>query len=314
VVIIVRLLVLHNPTAGNGRPDAGDLLRLLRDAGFEPVYVSTKDESFTEAMRQPAEWVIAAGGDGTVEKLATTLPERGRPVAILPLGGANNIARSLGIEGDLARLVHGLRDAPVQRLDTATARGPWGTRLLLEGIGFGALARSIADVKAAKPPSEMKIRVGQDALRRRIARDPGAPLGLSLDGARVEGTYLMVEAVIGGTIGPSLPLAPGADPGDGLLDVIRIEAQHRDAMLAWLDRRRPGEPPPGEVRRCRQLAVTWAGVPLRLDDDWLDPPDAPAEVRVTVDPEPLRVMVPRVAAERRSVPSSAPQAGRQIHG
>ena len=295
----MRVLVLHNPSAGDGRPPADDLLRLLREVGFDPAYASTKDAGFAAAMEAPADLVIAAGGDGTVAKVAANLPDRRRPIAILPLGGANNVARSLGIGigGDLARLIAALPGAPARRLDLAAARGPWGTRLVVEGVGLGALARSSAD--AGDPGPADKIRVGREALRRAVANEPAVPFRLILDGDAFAGEFLMVEAVNLRTTGPALALAPHTDPGDGCLDLICIGAEHRQAMLAWLERPDAGNPPPGELRRCRRLAFAWRDVPLRLDDDLPEPPTTPADVEVEVEPEPLRVLVPAAAPPGR---------------
>ena len=51
---------------------------------------------------------MAAGGDGTIAKVVTQLKDRETRVAILPLGTANNIARSFGITGPVEEIVGGL--------------------------------------------------------------------------------------------------------------------------------------------------------------------------------------------------------------
>ena len=292
----MRVTVLHNPTAGDGRPDADELLRLLHEGGFEPRYCSTKESGFADVLPEPADLLIAAGGDGTVAKLAAALSDRRRPIAILPLGGANNIARSLGVTRELRASIAGLRHAAVRRVDLAMARGPWGERLVLEGVGLGALPEASADAKACDPAPADKIRIGRDALRRRVQDGAAWRLRLEVDGQALDGEFLMVEAVNLKTTGPALPLAPSTDPGDGCLDLIAIADMHRDRMLAWLDHPDSGEPPPGEQRRCRRLAFNWAAVPLRLDDDRPEPPADPARVVVEVEPEPLRVLVPTIPA------------------
>ena len=137
-------MLLHNPTAGGAHPSAVELMEQLRAAGFSPRYQSTKDDSYREALNQDWDLVIVAGGDGTVTRVARGLRDRTTPIAILPIGTANNIARALGLEGDVAGLIARLGTAKPRRLDVGVAEGPWGKRRFLEAVGFGAIAKAIS--------------------------------------------------------------------------------------------------------------------------------------------------------------------------
>jgi diacylglycerol kinase family enzyme len=64
-------------------------------------------------------------------------------------------------------------------------------------------------------------------------------------------------------------LARGADPGDGLLDVVVVRESERSALVAYLAERerRPETPSPFESRRARRAHLTTTGpVPLHVDD------------------------------------------------
>ena len=139
----MRALLVHNPTAGSGRPTGDELLEARDKAGFSTTYCSTKNGDLEEALAQPADMVIVAGGDGTVAKVARALEDRKTLVAILPFGTANNIAHCLGIAGKPRELIAALRGAPVKRLDIGLAVGPWGTRHFVESVGWGALAKAV---------------------------------------------------------------------------------------------------------------------------------------------------------------------------
>ena len=67
-------------------------------------YQSTK-KSWKKAIQLPADLFIAAGGDGTVAEVIHEAAGTGVPVALLPIGTANNIARSLGIVGDAREII-----------------------------------------------------------------------------------------------------------------------------------------------------------------------------------------------------------------
>jgi hypothetical protein len=76
-----------------------------------------------------ADLVAVAGGDGTVASVARRMVGRGIPVAVLPMGTANNIARSLGLlKKSFEELVEGWRDARRVPLDVGIVCGPWGER------------------------------------------------------------------------------------------------------------------------------------------------------------------------------------------
>src|SRR6185369_915874 len=90
-----------------------------------------------------SELIVIAGGDGTVQRVATELAWRELPLAILPLGTANNIATSLGIEGPTEALVAGWATARRSPLDLGVATGPWGTRRFIESVGGGLVSNGI---------------------------------------------------------------------------------------------------------------------------------------------------------------------------
>src|SRR5690606_10418925 len=105
----MKAILCHNPTSGGGTHKKRDLMAALALAGIEARYVSTKGRSFPAALEEDADLIIAAGGDGTVGKVIKAMPNRKVPLAIVPLGTANNIARSLGIAGTPPHLAEGWR-------------------------------------------------------------------------------------------------------------------------------------------------------------------------------------------------------------
>src|SRR5687767_10718675 len=133
----MRVSVVHNPSAGAVELDRTRLLALLVRAGYRPRYYSTKTEGWKQALHDRAELIIAAGGDGTVAKVARELVGRDVPLAVLPLGTANNIAASMGLGRDPAATVASWATATATPWDLARATGPWGTRSIVEAMGVG---------------------------------------------------------------------------------------------------------------------------------------------------------------------------------
>src|SRR5688572_23259970 len=92
-----RATLIHNSKAGDKRHDRATLVELLEHAGYTVAYFAVKECDLAEVLGHPAEIVVSAGGDGTAARIAAHASSSGPPIAILPLGTANNIAHSLGV-------------------------------------------------------------------------------------------------------------------------------------------------------------------------------------------------------------------------
>jgi hypothetical protein len=86
----------------------------------------------------------------------------------------------------------------------------------------------------------------------------------------LSGDYFSVEVLNIRFVGPNLPLALGALPGDGLLEIVLLGEADREPLLAYLESRlhlAGGELPEFPVRRARRIElVAPAGLRLHLDD------------------------------------------------
>src|SRR5690606_19966284 len=93
----MRTLILHNPTAGDRHFRGDTLARIFRDAGHAVTYRDVKADGIDRDAAAEADLIVIAGGDGTVGKAVRAIGDLGRQLVIVPLGTANNIARSLGL-------------------------------------------------------------------------------------------------------------------------------------------------------------------------------------------------------------------------
>src|SRR5262245_1870824 len=109
-----RVTLIHNPQAGDEDHSRNQLLKLIRDAGYEVTYKSSK-EDFASALEDPGDLIVVAGGDGTVRRVALESLGTGVPLAILPMGTANNISKSLGITAPAEELIAGWKGARRKR-------------------------------------------------------------------------------------------------------------------------------------------------------------------------------------------------------
>jgi diacylglycerol kinase (ATP) len=269
----MRISLVHNPTAGGGQ-DLDDLVRLLTDAGHDVRHRSSKGD-WKRLLQDPGDLVVAAGGDGTVRKVALAAADRGVPFAILPIGTANNVAKTLGMLGDARELVDSWSAAPLleRRLDVGEVSGASGMRRFVESIGGGPVAELISRGEEVEEDARLLGRETDRALHllAEVLRE-ARPLRwrISTSDRDLSGEYLAVEILNIRFVGPNVPLAPDADPSDGLFDVVFIGVEDREPMLDYLENRlnlASGVMPALRTARTERLElVAPAGVRMHVDD------------------------------------------------
>src|SRR5438132_2096955 len=119
----MRITLMHNPTAGRGEHARQELVSALAKAGHQVTYQSTKKSSYKKALKKSTDLVLVAGGDGTVGKIGRELIDTGIPLSVLPLGTANNLARSLGFIASPEEIITGLAHGKRRAFDVGIARG-----------------------------------------------------------------------------------------------------------------------------------------------------------------------------------------------
>ena len=287
------ILLLHNPKAGDNGIDADGLRRLLRGAGHAVDYRESEPRDVRRWLRADAELIAVAGGDGTVADVLRVMPPDAPPVAILPLGTANNLARALGVRGSLEAIVAGLAGGRTIPIDVGIAEGPWGREPFFESVGLGVIAHALGPVNRQRVPSTQKIPLGIAAMLASLEAMQAGPVRLTVDGAADEAGLLMLEVMTLPSIGPQLRFAPAAHPGDGCFHVVTATARDRTALARWIadpDRRAAA---PVQVRTARRVEVRWQGLESHVDDAFHPARAVGADLTITLDPGAVRIRVPR---------------------
>ena len=102
----IRALIIINPNSRSGAAaDISEGIQLLESAGFELIQAESKSIGDTSKLIdqhcKQIDMVIIGGGDGSVSSAAKAIFQHQLVLAILPLGTANDLARSLGLPKDL---------------------------------------------------------------------------------------------------------------------------------------------------------------------------------------------------------------------
>ncbi len=240
------------------------------------------------AVEDKVDVIFVCGGDGTVMAAVTALAGRDMPLAILPAGTGNLLARNLGLplDDEEAALRIGLSGRD-RLIDVAAVEGR--KFAVMAGMGLDA-----AIMRDARP--ELKERMGWPAYvvsAGKHLRGKGWRVALTLDEQRP--LQRRVRTVVVGNVGKlqaNIPLLPEAEPDDGLLDVVVLAPR---GTLDW--GRVVGRVLTGRLKRdrrverfrCRRVLIeTLQPQPRQLDGDLI--PDG-TSMDIQVEPLALRVRV-----------------------
>jgi diacylglycerol kinase (ATP) len=267
----MRVALLYNPKAGNGLV-LDEIVEAVARHGHELVCLADNKPESARLLDAPCDLVVAAGGDGTVGAVSRAIAHRGVPMAILPLGTANNIALTLGIDAPADELIRGWATARRQSFDLGMARGSLGTTLFVEGVGVGLIPAGIA-AATAEPPDQTRRSLSNLARTTQLYRDALERLRpidatLEVDGMRLTGPFLSIEVFNTPFVGPHLVFAPDASPWDGLLSVTLAGEAERQPLEEYLRRRAEGIERPVALPTLHGRRIDlWVSGCVHVDDE-----------------------------------------------
>ena len=255
-------------------------------AGHSVRYRSIRKRGWKKLLDRRWDLVAVAGGDGAVAKVAITLAARRKmPLAVIPSGRANNIARALGLQT-------GRREG---RLAVAVARGPWGKTHFVESAGVGPIASLMTR-------EGLSFRAGVVQLRRAFEAARPIALRVRADGEDLSGDYLMAQVLNVNAIGPRLELARDADPGDEWLELLLIRPEQRQVFMTFLAARARGKAARCPIATIRARRIEIGGWPARQNGQVDDRPwpdrRSPRVGKVRIRVATQRVLAARVKGDR----------------
>jgi YegS/Rv2252/BmrU family lipid kinase len=281
-----RAAVVVNPTKlDDDEAFRKSVRQVMEDHGWdEPLWLETTPEDPGQGQARSAvsdgvDLVLACGGDGTVTACAEGVTGSGVPLAIIPMGTGNLLARNVGLPMGLDEALAVALDGVQQPIDAGRVNGT----LFVVMAGLGLDARMLSDTS-----DELKKRLGWVAYAISAARHLGdrpMRVTVSADGGRRR--RMRANALIVGNVGwlrGGLPLLPDARPDDGMLDAVVLIA---GGLIGWLTAtanivlRRPAR---GGIYRVQ---FTKLQVTLGREEPWeLDGEVMGSTRRLTVEAQP----------------------------
>jgi YegS/Rv2252/BmrU family lipid kinase len=223
-------LLLVNPRARRAADEADEAVTALRDAGLAVLVEYTEDPStFRELIRRRApeiDRVIVAGGDGTLNAAVQVLAELGLPLGIVPLGTANNLARTLEIPTDPRKAGEVIAAGHRRRIDLGRVNGRYFCTTASIGL-------SVQITEALSPSAKRRwgaLAYGLAALRA-IRRSHPFHADIAWEGGTRRSRTVQIVVGNGRYYGAALAVAPDATIDDARLDLYSIEVNHRWDLL-----------------------------------------------------------------------------------
>jgi diacylglycerol kinase (ATP) len=269
-----------------------ELVAVLEELGASAGAAVTRTEpGLWEALRAAAvsgRRVVLVGGDGSLHAAANAPLARLPELALVPAGRANNIARALGIPSDRLGALQLASTADARPLDALRVRTPERSVLAVEAVsaGFQAEAR-----RAYAAGNSADLRRGLGAFARQLLRYAPYRVAASVDGAAL-GSERAAQLFMSNLpfFGFGFEVSPGADPSDGRLDAVLLEAPGRLSLVRLLGAvyrgRHLGRP--GVLRLSGRRAELTHPLPLVADTV----PLGTTTATVSVEPARLRVATP----------------------
>ncbi len=224
--------VIYNPVKVNLKTLKATVKSAESDAGwgktlwFETSKLDPGGQVAKTAIANGADVVLAAGGDGTIRAVAESLRGTGIPLALLPSGTGNLLARNMSLALDNLELsvetafAGQARPIDVGVVEAERANGTRSTHVFLVMAGLGLDAQMAANTNAM-----LKARVGWiayiDAIARGVRDNKKVKVRYSLDGGPVASAS--VNTVIVGNCGllpGNIQLLPDAVIDDGVFDIV----------------------------------------------------------------------------------------------
>ena len=236
-----RGLLVYNPHAG-GRDRRGDIERVVQRAAARGLVLTQlpteRPRHATELVAQhlveAPDLVVVCGGDGTLGEAAEALIGTGTPLAILPAGTTNVVAREYGVGTDLLAAEAHLLSRKSRPLMTWHVAG----RVSLIGAGVGFDARVMGNTVPILKRLFGRTGIGYTATLEWLKYEfpPIGVSGIDAEGRSFEREATFVLSANTRRYGGDPILSPHADPESDLLELVFFTSRSRADLMSFYHR------------------------------------------------------------------------------
>jgi YegS/Rv2252/BmrU family lipid kinase len=254
-------VIIINPISGGASPRAAraraQLALAVVDAHGDPVEVLLTEavgharELAKSAVRRGARLVLAWGGDGTINEVASALAFDDVPLGIVPAGSGNGLARELGVHPRAERAIADALQAVPRPMDVGEIDGHLFANMA--GIGFDA------HIASRFATATRRGFIGYAGITARALTSYVPQLyRVTIGGVETAHRAVLVTIANSAQFGNNARIAPGARVDDGELDLVVFEERSRIATLCHMPRLfngTVGRVPGCTIRRIRAVTI-----------------------------------------------------------
>jgi diacylglycerol kinase (ATP) len=283
-------LVLINQGSRQGEADLRPALDVLRRGGVEVIEVSSDDHRrLQQALaehRDEVDRVVVGGGDGTLNAILDPLIETRLPLGILPLGTANDLARTLDLPSDLAGAAAVVAAGRTRQIDVGCINGKHF---------FNVASLGLSTQVARELTRETKRRWGvlgyPIALWRAVHKRRSFRADIRCDQVRRRLHSIQIWIGNGRHFGGGMTIAANARIDDGKLDLVSLAPRSFWQLILSSARLRWGHRHDERMRHWRGTEIEIrTRRPMAINTDGEVTTQTPADVRIL--PKAISVYVP----------------------
>lgn len=249
-----KILVLFNPQAGLG-PSLPPLLdkalgvvatkeqplqnlvetveKKISSLGFKPIIKVPQNANemilhVKNAVKESFDLIVAAGGDGTVNLIATHVAQSNTAMSIIPVGTVNLLALNLGVPFDPLLACELLKKPKVKKIDLGVANGKYFT--CIAGIGYDAyiISQVHPGLKKKWGVASYLILGIQNLFSYQFKR-----IRLSIGNLTISPHPYMVIVTNGKFYSKGNLIAPHAQMDDGKLDIVSFNSKRLPSFVKY---------------------------------------------------------------------------------
>lgn len=291
-----NVLLIYSPNAGEKKivSQLDYLISRYQNAGYILIaFRSTKLNSINDAMKlinQSTEYILIAGGDGTVNRVVTSMKKNNidLPIAIIPSGTANDFATMLGCDSSIRRACEQAITGDVRHIDLGKANEHYFVNVLSTGLFTDVSQRTPTYLKNTFGKLAYYVGGVQELPKFNIMR-----VKLQNETVYIEDNALIIFVFNGKTAG-NIKLAQHSDVADGLLDVVIIKGDNFAESIQTIFHFVSGSKrkyPKGVIHLKAESINIDTLVPIQFDIDGEQGPTSPLEISCVKNG--LRVIIPK---------------------
>jgi len=234
-----QALLIVNPGSGAGEQNLDQGLACLRDHGIKVIREKPEGPEHVSGLmkryRKQIDRVIIGGGDGSMNMALPGLMQHDLPLGVLPMGTANDLARTLGIPEDFHKACEIIATGEPRSVDIGEVNGFYFFNVAHVGLAVEVARRS---------EGQMKERLGAFAYPYAawVAFKTRKTFSVTLHSGDESRSLRAVQVSVGNGrfYGGGIPIAEDATIDDGRLDLYAIPSGPGRRIMAMIPALRSG--------------------------------------------------------------------------